>query len=93
MTLALDIHLCRRDGKRTCCLCGRGEHWLDRIPAVRVFPFDHMHRERLGFLSKLLHRLFRMHRFGRIDADQPHSFAGFKHDRIAIDDTLDLTNC
>lgn len=51
-----------------------------------VFPFNGVTGELLGFFAETGFRLFRMHRFRGVDADQAHFFVRADDDCVAVDD-------
>ena len=55
------------------------------------FPFNGIAGELFGFFAETADRLFRMHRFRCVDADETHFFVGADDDCVAIDDTDDLS--
>src|SRR4051812_11239289 len=54
-----------------------------------LLPLDELLGEIRRFDAEVLHRLARVFRLGRVDADQPELLAVIEHERVAVDNARD----
>ena len=56
---------------------------------VNTLALGHAAGESGGFFAEPFYRPSGVYAFGCVNADQPYPFAGFEHDRIAVDHSFD----